>query len=230
MKTPSVNQFLRASAYLWVLLFFLVGKGLLAQTTKTVEIDSELWIGAEASGKLFKNCKISIEEEIRFNEKIANHKSTLTNINLRYKIFDWLRIYGDYRFTLVPQDAKYRLDGGINFQHKIKPIHTKVDFRTRYQWEKEIGDQSVEKLIRPKLTLSYASKKIKWSPYILNEWFYLLDKEDGNRFNRYRIGLGTGYKLHKDHQLKIGYTYQERWTSKKIKVANIFRLGYSYGF
>lgn len=206
--------------------------------TFSQEKDFEIWTGAAVKSNFLKILEISVEEQLRFNNNATQISKYFTDIGLSYDITKSIEISGFYRYIRFRQ-----LDGNYNSRHRFytdlsfkKDIRRfQLTFRSRYQARyvdivyRDLGYLQ-KNYSRNKVSIQYFHRKYPINFVISNEWYYQINRYEGSKFDKYRIGFGVDYVINPNKNIKVSYTIQ-----REINVANplysyILELGYAYRF
>ncbi len=194
--------------------------------------DAELWKGVELEKSIGKKLAVSIKEQVRFDNNVSRFKSTFINTSVSWRLSKGLNLSGGYRFTI--RENKYNQRWFTDLGIKPKSIHPRLDLgmRIRYQQDYAIGS-SVERVLRPKVSLKYDRKKkkgkkkqIDFRPYVSGEVFYEISYK-GNEFNKYRLSSGFSYPLSKRNTVRLSYTYQQEFNTANPKYSSIFAAAFT---
>ena len=189
--------------------------------------DAQLWFRLDVERKLTDRLEGSLTQEFRLDENFQQTRAVLTRADLTYELNDFVRLYTQYRFSLRPNNDilfRHRIAGGVKLKYSIKPIN--LSFRSGVQREYERLELP-ESYWRNKFQIKYSRKKQPWRPFAFTEWFYNFSY-DGYRFDKYRIGIGTDYRLNKRQQLTVRYFYQRIFNAPSPRLAHIFQIRYAH--
>ncbi|WP_367889222.1 DUF2490 domain-containing protein [Polaribacter reichenbachii] len=110
-----------------------------------------------------------------------------------------------------------------------------MGYRLRYQNKNELGvsydegDYSKTN-IRFKTSLAYNFSNWKLDPKFSAEIFNKFQEDEENGFSKYRLTLGTDYKIKNFGELCIFYRYERELNEDYPDLKNILGLKYTYSF
>ncbi len=110
-----------------------------------------------------------------------------------------------------------------------------LGFRLRYQNKNELGISSLagdypSQKIRLKSSLKYNIRNWKFDPKLSAEIFHHFQTGEENKFNKYRITIGTDFKIWRLGELGIYYRLERELNVFNPLTANILRIKYVYQF
>ncbi|PSJ72079.1 hypothetical protein C7N43_36050 [Sphingobacteriales bacterium UPWRP_1] len=217
-----------------LLLAFARPNAAFAQNTadKPKEKDIAAWIGATLRTEITKKLAISVGQQVRLSNKLAEVNSNITEVETRYSPLKWLSASAIYRFTQRPAaDAqnKHRLYGVIDGSYRIKPLKLQLGLRLRAEREWTVNTNEIENDLRPRFSMVYKRKKWPVSPGVSAELFYIKTSEDSAfTFARYRLRADLDAEISKRHDVSVFYTYQNEEKNKRIDITHILGLSYRY--
>jgi len=88
-------------------------------------------------------------------------------------------------------------------------------------------DADGEHLLRSRVQLKYARKKLDFEPYVSVE--LLNDLSDGFANDQVRYTVGTGYRINKHNQMGLSYRYKDK-SNKEESKGHLITISYSYAF
>lgn len=196
--------------------------------------DFQVWLKAEASGKITDTLSVKIEEEMRYGDSGSELYDEETLLLGTYTVTDWLKVGLGYRIvqerkekTVVSQ--KTASDGTVSYspvgdgdhywQNEERPTGELVfrkniagwvlEDRTRFEWRmKDDGkDDYLRFRNRIKVKSPYKLTDLGINPYAAWEAFY--EDKDGlsssDKLNRHRYYLGVSAKF--SDRIKGGLYY-----------------------
>ena len=119
------------------------------------------------------------------------------------------------------------------YKHQINNF--KIGYRLRYQNKNELGVSSDEgdvakQNIRFKSSLEYNFKHWKFDPKFSAEIFNRIQDGSDNGFSKYRLTLGTDYKIKGFGKLGVFYRFEKDLNVDFPDTTNILGLKYMYSF
>ncbi|MBN2487350.1 MAG: DUF2490 domain-containing protein [Bacteroidales bacterium] len=201
------------------------------------EQDFQTWAGAELGGELFNKINIEIAPEVRLANNSSFARSVLTDVDLSYKLNDFIRFGGRYRFAM-----KNSLDGpsylvnrfGVYSRFDLRFDDLRINYRVIYQQEYEgVGRREGGGIAflehRHRIALSYFKKKWNLRPSASYELF--LQAKPGFLTDEFtsRLSMGLKYKINKKLDLSLGYKLQNEYFENNPLTSHILTVGFSYG-
>ncbi len=125
---------------------------------------------------------------------------------------------------------RYNID--LSYRHKLDRLGLK--YRVRYQNRNEIGLSSSEgdiarQRFRFKTTFDYNIRNWKLDPELSGELFNGFRKNGTeNGFDKYRISLGTSYKVKKIGRFSLFYRLEKEFNVTNPETLNILSFKYTY--
>ncbi|MBI1882597.1 MAG: DUF2490 domain-containing protein [Chlamydiae bacterium] len=201
---------------------WLLGLGIMCCTSPLLATlngdgDFQYWNTEAIEGKMTDQWKAYAEAEFRFGDNVSEFYYQHTQLEIAYKITDWLELAPAYRqvwelFTSTKEEdddwfTEYRPMLNATLKHKWEGWD--ISDRNRLEFrEFEVKDDAIR--YRNKLTLK---SPWKWThlginPFIADEVFF---QEDAG-FNRNRLQVGVGMKIIEHLEGELYYLWQ---TSEK---------------
>ncbi len=216
-----------------------------SQTTENaVSKDFEGWVSAEFDYKINKKWNLVLEEQIRFKNNASEIDRYFTQLEGAYEFakkwtvglgFRYIRINDNEGATQGYEDyTRIQLDLSNSFKiKKLKRFSFKN--RLRYQRRNQLGVGDAPDIypssdFRLKSTIGYNIKNWKLDPKISGELFYHTETGAFNGFTKYRLAIGTDYKIKKRHRIALQYMIERETKVWDADLFNIVRLRYTYQF
>lgn len=202
--------------------------------------DLNTWTAITLDYELNEDWKISIEGQLRMEENVSEIDQYFGEIGIQYNLPADFKLATAIRF-IRNNDRKGNIQGYENhlrynidmrFKHKIDKVELK--YRLRYQNKNELGISTdngdlLKHGIRLKTTVGYKFKNWKLDPEVAGEIFNRFEKNDPNNgFNKYRISLGTNYKIKKIGELSLTYLFEREFNISNPQTLHIISLKYGY--
>lgn len=204
-------------------LFFII----IAEQSRAQDVsDLELWSGLAVRYDLTKKLRVQLEEQFRFYENIGARKESLTELELKYELFEFLDVSGKYRYTDNADgrdERRFSMD--LDTEYDIPKIPIDVTYRIRFQDDKVSYTDQKSVFLRNRLGLDYNMTKLV-DPYAEYEVFYLFSEKYEVRTNRYTFGLV--WKLTGDLDLDTFYRIDKERNVEVPKTQHIIGLMVSY--
>ena len=110
------------------------------------------------------------------------------------------------------------------YKYRLKPL----DISTRFRFDYRVNESSLTRQIfRQKFQIKYRRKKKFYRPFVFYEQFYTSSFNYSN-FNRFRLGLGSDFKLSKSFTVEVNYFIQSDQNQAKPQDSYVFDFGISY--
>jgi len=204
-----------------------------AQTEETsIDKDLETWSGVEFVYDINSKFSLSFDEQLRLKENSSTIDEYFTELSGKYDIWRGFSLGAGLRF-IRSNDSNGKIQGyenhlryqiDVSFKHKIERLDIK--YRFRYQNKSELGSENPNKAqTRLKLNLDYNFNHWKFDPEISGEIF---SPAEGYKLEKYRITIGTSFKLGKSGKLNAFYGFEGSNNSEALKQTNIIGLSYKY--
>ena len=218
-----------------------LGMSVIVQAQDVRLTDVELWLKAGGKVDLTQKLKLSFEEQIRFDNDIADLKNYHTELDFRYKLNDHFDLHAVGRFSTRNDNEganqgfenRFRYQVGSSYSHRTGQWRFK--HRLLYQNQNDLeltkteGDVH-EKFWRLRSNIEYKVKDWKYDPQFRVEYFGPLNGDDTNSVDEVRLGLGTEREY--DGLGEFGFFFlMDFYKKDNISfVDQIFFLKYTYQF
>lgn len=206
--------------------------------SETTDINS--WFVAAFEFEPANDLTIGIEGQLRLKEDISVVDQYFGEFNAKYKLPAGFRIGAGLRYIRdndtqgniqgYENHLRYNIDG--SFRHKIERFSLR--FRLRYQNRNELGISKDEgdihrEAIRLRTRIVYDIRKWKLDPSLAIEFFNRFRSRNyDNGFNKYRITIGTNYKVKKVGRFAFAYLYENEFNIVDPRSYHILKLGYTF--
>lgn len=198
------------------------------------------WNTFSLDKKLNDKISLGFDAELRFKSNLTRFNLIYTNFSASYKITDWLKVTGVYRFIDKNKDDGYyglrhRVYGDLAAKYKTGKFSFAA--RTRVQWEfrakgyaGDVGNIP-EVYWRNKFDIKYKLTD-RITPYIAAEFRWQLRNpripyNDGCVFDRNRAYLGLDYEINHDNTIGLYYMRQSEFNVEEPETLHIIGLEYS---
>ena len=191
--------------------------------------------------KLNKKWSFGLEEQLRLKENISVVDNYFTQLSADYKLFKGFKLGAGVRYirdndnqgNIQGYENHFRFHIDAMYKHEINDF--KIGYRLRYQNKNELGVSYDEgdyanQNIRFKTSLEYNFKNWKLDPKFSAEIFNKFQEGDDNGFNKYRLTLGTDYKIKGFGKLGVFYRFEKDLNVDFPDTTNILGLKYTYSF
>lgn len=197
-----------------LLIFIMATTGTFAQDS-TVVRDFELWTGVNLKKSfLDKKLTFRLSQEFRFEDNSTSINNYFTEFGAKYELIDGLRLGAGYRFIRNNRNSGYRNEGRFfadaSYRHKLDRFS--FGYRLRFQNQSALGNvtnDDVYNKLRLRIKAGYNIPNWKLDPYLSAEGFYTIATDNINYvstitesekhagFEKFRLTLGTSYKINK---------------------------------
>lgn len=201
--------------------------------------DLESWNSLGLEYKLNKKWSFGLEEQLRLDKNISEISEYFTQLETKYAItkkFDiglGLRYIreNDNEGNVQGYENHFRFNVDASYKHKINDFTLK--YRLRYQNKNELGVSSsdgdyAKQYLRLKAAVAYNFKNWKLDPKFSAEIFNRFENGDVDQYNKYRLTLGTDYKIKNFGKLGIFYRIEKGINVDIPETTNIIGLKYTY--
>lgn len=191
--------------------------------------------------KLNKKWSFGLEEQVRLKENISVVDNYFTQLSADYKLFKGFKLGAGVRYirdndnqgNIQGYENHFRFQIDAMYKHEINDF--KIGYRLRYQNKNELGVSYDEgdyanQNIRFKTSLEYNIKNWKLDPKFSAEIFNRFQEGKENGFNKYRLTLGTDYKVKNFGKLGVFYRFEKELNVDFPETKNIIGLNYTYTF
>jgi hypothetical protein len=205
------------------------------------EKDWASWNTIGIEYKLNDKWNFGLEEQFRLKENFTAVDNFFTQLSADYEIFKNFEIgvglryirENDNKGNVQGYENHFRFQFDAKYKYKIKDF--KIGFRLRYQNKNELGISYDEgdfpnQNIRFKTSVAYNFKDWSLDPKFSAEIFNRFQEEKDNGFNKYRLTLGTDYKMKNFGKIGVFYRYEKDLNVEAPDVTNILGLKYIYSF
>lgn len=205
--------------------------------------DFAIWNSIGVKYAPIKKLTFGVEQHLRLKENASQTDEYFTEVQVTYEPFKNIELAHGSRFIrqndnvgkIQGYEKHYRFNFDLSYNHKIKRFN--LFHRIRYQNKRELDlDEDVSEVIKEtvrfKTEVGYNIKKWPLDPVFAVEIFSR--KRDGYKLisgaklSRYRLTLGTSYKIKKFGKVGIYYRYQENTRTDNDFVTKVLGLKYSY--
>ena len=205
-----------------------------AQSNDTNDLENWTTIGLEYT--LNDKWDFGLEEQLRLDENISEISKYFTELTANYSVSKKLYIGGGIRYIREndnqgkKQGYENHFRAHIDAAYKRKANDFYLKFRLRYQRQNELGVDASEGVdakqhIRFRTSLTYRIKNWKLDPRFSAEIFNRLDMGTQSGFDKYRLTLGTVYKLNSG-KLHLFYRIQKALNTNTPRTDNILGIKY----
>lgn len=216
-----MKKYINKGFYLTVFLL------LLTCSLQAQEVEDELQTRTSftASTKLFKDFKISISPELRFDEDFSLDKY-LVETELSYKLFKSFSLGAGYRLYADLKDSKStEYNNRFSLSAKYEGSFYQFDPSFKIMYTNFSDDQEDSKLFRYKAAVKYNIDKCRFTPYAGIEAF---QQTENGELHKMRYLIGTDFKLFKKNHIDLSYKLD--YYQNELKNKHIISIGYKLKF
>ena len=208
---------------------------------QSADKDWASWSTIGVEYELNNRWSFGLEEQFRLKENFSEVDNFFTQLSAEYKVFKNFKIGVGARYirnndntgNIQGYENYFRFQIDAMYKHEINNF--KIGYRLRYQNKNELGVSYDEgdyanQNIRFKTSLEYNFKKWKLDPKFSAEVFNKFQEGDDNGFNKYRLTLGTDYKIKNFGKLGVFYRFEKELNVDFPDTTNILGLKYTYSF
>ena len=201
--------------------------------------DFEAWTSIGLDYELNKKWSFGLEEQLRLKTNASEIDKYFTQLEAKYQVFKNFDVGGGLRY-IRNNDNQGNIQGYENFfrfqldaSYKQKINDFTLKYRLRYQNKNELGVAASEgdyanQNVRFKAAVGYNIKGWKLDPKFSAEIFNRFEKGEDNGFNKYRLTLGTDYKMKKLGKISLFFRMEKELNVDFPKTTNILGLKYVY--
>ncbi|MCK5442757.1 MAG: DUF2490 domain-containing protein [Maribacter sp.] len=203
------------------------------------ESDIQSWSAIELKYKLNKKINFTLEGQWRLKENITITDQYFMQLAGEYELFKDFEIGLGLRY-IRDNDTKGNIQGFENhfrwhidgsYAYKLKRF--KVKHRIRYQNKDELGitiseGDYIKHRLRFKSNLEYNFRKWKLDPKFSAEIFHRFEQGRKNEFYKYRLSIGTSYKMKQIGKLGLYYRFEKNFKRTLPEAFNIIEIKYTY--
>lgn len=203
------------------------------------ENDLESWTSIGLKYKINKKWGLELQEQFRLKENISVTDQYFTQLDGSYKLNKNISFGAGLRYIksndntgkIQGYEKHFRYHFDVVLKHKINSFTLK--HRLRYQNKNELnvseadGDYA-KKNLRFKSSISYNFKDWKLDPKFSAEIFNRSEEGGDSGFSKYRLTLGTSYKMKSAGEIGLYYRMEKELNESFPKTTNIIGLKYIY--
>lgn len=195
------------------------------------------WSSVGGKYKLDKNWELGLSGNLRLKDNLKAIDNYFPEFTVTRKVYKGLKLGIGFRYIRNNDDEGkiqgyenyFRIQTDLSYKHKINNFT--INYRIRYQNKNELGvsDYAVNRF-RFKVGSKYNVKKWPLDPELSFELFNRFGKDINTDFDKYRVRLGTSYKLKKIGKIKLFYQLEKDIIGKNQSKTNVVGLSYTYTF
>lgn len=197
---------------------------------------AESWIGAGINYKPTKSLTLGLEEQLRLKSQDKLYNSSFTELNASYKLIKGLKAGIGYRYinsyddqgNVQGPETHHRMHYRLGYKTGINDLD--LGLRLQYQNRREQSNEDVtpKQRWRVRTDMEYNIGNWKFDPKMSFELLYDLDEDPDDRENKYRLSIGSSYKINKSMDLEFRYMYENGLGSTLETVPHVLRLNFTY--
>lgn len=212
----------------------LLGAFLILSAVTWSQTRSQLWLGIGLKRDIGKHWVAGIQTNARWRTDGAL-QTLFQEASLKSEHLKWFRPSVDYRFiTSYAPNGNPLYSNRVNFNFDFRSKYKDFKYGTRIRYQLFIGGRytsgsDLDPSIRIKPYISYSIPKKRLQPELSAEWFYNpVYEENGQCFNRFRVGLTGNIDLPGPNELSLTYYYGKKFNTGSPYTEHIFSLEYSF--
>lgn len=195
---------------------------------------TEMWFSAGAKTKISNHLVASVgtNARIRFDGKL---QTLFQDVGVKSEHLSWFRPSIEYRLiTSYDEVGNFSLSNRLNFNADFRYKKNNIKYGTRLRYQTFIGNSfssggDLDPAFRIKPYAVYELENSKITPELSVEFFYNpVNQENGNRFNRYRIGLTGTIDLPGKNELSVTYYYGRKFNTGNPYNEHLISLEYGF--
>lgn len=208
--------------------------GLVLSSAIHAQDRSEIWLSAGVKSPVGKHLVASIgtNARVRFDGKL---QTLFQDIGIKSEHLAWFRPSIEYRLiTSYDQIGNFSLSNRLNFNADFRYKKNNIKYGTRLRYQTFIGNSfssggDLDPAFRIKPYAVYELENSKITPELSVEFFYNpVNQVNGNRFNRYRIGLTGTIDLPGKNELSVTYYYGRKFNTGNPYNEHLISLEYGF--
>ncbi len=207
---------------------------LLAATVRAQNKDFLSWNAIELGYEPSKNWDFQLEAQLRLKDDFSTVDEYFGQFQVNRRVAKGLKLGAAVRYAFENDDQGNRqgIENHFRYHFDVR-YRTKLDrfmlrYRIRYQNKNELGvDDEATQTLRFKAGVEYNIRRWKLDPYLNGELFNRLQSDEERRL-RFRVTLGTSYKLKKAGKIGAYYRIQSSFNDIAAGTRYILGLKYSY--
>jgi hypothetical protein len=190
--------------------------------------DDAFWGGITARVQVNKKLRISLEEQIRFNENYSNLNTMLSEAGVSYDLTKNITARSTFRYYYMPSSHnRFRYTADLSYSWSKKKFPLRFKYRVRFQNTIRQYTNASSSYIRNKFTVEYNLSKLA-DPYISYEPYFKLNYVNKFTVNRYYIGMD--WTLRKDLALDTFFMIESEYGERNPDITRVIGLGLTYKF
>lgn len=187
--------------------------------------DFQLWTSVSAGYKPMKGMLLTAEQGFRFSDNGSSLTTTYTDLGVRYKLHDYVKVAGAYRFAIKPDEIRHRLQADLRLKSP-KFARFNVGYRMRYQ-SMYAPFSDPRNHWRNKISLKYDIKDDPITPFVAGELFTRM-APGSNYIEAYRLTFGASLNLPGARELAVSYRFEEELNVMNPLNAHILSIAYDF--
>lgn len=205
--------------------------------------DSEVnvWSSVGVKYQPDKNWELGVSANLRLKDNSKTIDNYFPELTVSRKIYKGLKLGVGFRYIrnndnqgkIQGYENHFRFNTDLSYKHKINDFT--LNYRIRYQNKNELGVSNAEgdyaiNRFRFKVGSKYNIKKWPLDPELSFELFNRFGKDVSTDFDKYRLTLGTSYKIKNGGKIKLYYRLEKDILETSQPKTNIIGVKYTYIF
>lgn len=143
------------------------------------------------------------------------------------KFWKWLRISVRERYQF-----NHEAETSVERTEYEREEHFTPNGPVRGDWESDtnlkINDCESQQRLRTRVKFEYDKKGVDWSPFVSVELYNSIDR--AMHLHKIRTGVGTEYKINKQHKVGLAYLYSLHLDSAPNEHKHALNISYGFDF
>ena len=190
--------------------------------------DFGTWTKISFDYKINKKVSFNSKTELRTKDNSRTRNQFYTQLSAKYKFNKKLSINLAYRLKSLNEnfgeEIQNRFHSDINYKSKIEALSIYFRLRTQYNITYNSDNDWYE---RTRLKIKYEFNK-KFSCFIYNEFYFLINDIENNGFDKNRFGTGFEYKISKSISAGLKYLRIAAVNVENPKTMNVIGLSFAH--
>jgi predicted porin len=199
--------------------------------------DFNTWSSIELGYKLNSRLSFELQQQLRLKENSSTVDTYFSEFSSKYKLIKnfelgvGLRYFNknDNQGKIQGYEQRFRYNFDGTYSYKVGKFDLSHRFRYQNRQDLNTEDPNYNQVVRFKTGIDYNISKWKLDPEFSAEIFSPVNNPDEKGLNKYRLTLGTAYKMGDFGKLKV-FGAVERPLGNGVGTFNILGIGYSYTF
>jgi len=227
--------------YLFIIISFIFPLLINAQKNASMPNQwAENWLSGNYSLKLNNQWKFSFEEQLRLKYVNKFYDRSFSEFRIENFLLNQCSWGVAYRHIFKSHEFEERTVHYKRFNYYISQKwnvnRIAFKYRIQYQTKREVLANTnkhvseLRKYWRLKTSVSYNIKNWKLDPNMGVEFFVRGVNHPTDQYNKYRISLGTKYKINKNQNIRFKYMFEKQYKGWNPDLIHALSIQYNYCF